>query len=590
MFYSDDVIEEVRERNDIIDVIGQFVSLKRTGNNYMGLCPFHGEKTPSFSVSRGKQMYHCFGCGASGNVFTFLMNYENMTFPEAVKSLADRAGMDLPEQTYDPKERERADKKTKLLAVNKDAATFYYAMLRSPAGTDGMEYLKGRNLTDATINSFGLGYSPKASGALYAYLKKKGYTDNLLKESGLFNFDRPGQVLDKFWNRVMYPIMDMNNKVIGFGGRVMGDAKPKYLNSPETFIFNKRRNLYGLNAARRTRLPYFIICEGYMDVISMHQAGFTNAVASLGTALTDEQCQLISRFVKEVYLTYDSDGAGVKATLRAIPMMKAAGIGTRIIRMEPYKDPDEFIKNLGAEEFQKRIDDAENAFYFEADILERNFNLNDPEGKTNFLNAVAEKLVLISDELERDNYIKAIAGRYNVPAEMLKKLVNRKGARESLKRANEEAVAAAKKTDRKITGDEGILQSERLLLTWLCEKPELFKSIEDNISPSDFSDPFYSEAAGLLFNEIKNEGAGNPAKLLNHFDTGEDQEKAAGLFNENIAGGLDEDGLTRAFTENYKKVRSEGLKREMTAAAERGDGAAMNEIIKKQNELKKMVI
>ncbi len=586
MFYSDEIIEEVRERNDIVDVIGQFVKLKRTGNNYMGLCPFHGEKTPSFSVSKNKQMYHCFGCGASGNVFTFLMNYENMTFPEAVKNLADKAGMELPEQGNDPEARERADRKTKLLAVNKDAATFYYYNLRTPEGSDAMNYLKKRELSDETINSFGLGFSPKASGALYAYLKKKGYPDDILRESGLFNFDKGRDVLDKFWNRVMYPIMDMNNKVIGFGGRVMGDAKPKYLNSPETFIFNKRRNLYGLNIARRTRLPYFIICEGYMDVISMHQAGFNNAVASLGTALTEEQCNLIARYVKEVYLTYDSDEAGVKATLRAIPMMKEAGVGTRIIRMEPYKDPDEFIKGLGKEEFQKRIDEAENAFYFEVDILERNFNLSDPEGKTSFFNALARKLVEIPDELERDTYLQAIAARYMVAADMLRRLVNRIGAGAAIRKESEEAYRKAVKSDRKKTGDEGLKQSERLLLTWICEKPELYEKIRDDIQTEDFTDPFYKEVAGLLFTEIENEGKGNPAKILNHFDTGEDQEKAAKLFNENLIAEVDEQGFLRAFNETFLKIRTAGLARALKDASERGDVAAMNEIIKKQSELK----
>ena len=295
MRYSEDLIEEVRARNDIVDVISGYVKLTRKGSNYFGLCPFHNEKSPSFSVSPGKQMYYCFGCGAGGNVYTFLMEYENFTFQEALKSLADRAGIQLPEAELSEEERRERDVRGEILKMNKLAAKYYYYQLRTQNGKAGYAYLKKRELSEETIRKFGLGYSTKYRDDLYRYLKKQGFSDELLRQSGLITADEKNGIYDKFWNRVMFPIMDVNNRVIGFGGRVMGDAKPKYLNSPETKAFDKSRNLYGLNFARLARKPQMIICEGYRDVIALHQAGFTQAVASLGTALTTQQAMLLKR-------------------------------------------------------------------------------------------------------------------------------------------------------------------------------------------------------------------------------------------------------------------------------------------------------
>ena len=372
-YYSDDIVEEVRSRNDIVDVISQYVRLQKKGSTYFGLCPFHNEKTGSFAVSPNKQMYYCFGCGAGGNVFTFLMEYENFTFGEAMESLAERVGVELPKREYTSAQRQEADKRARLLEINKEAARYFYSLLRSERGAHALSYFKKRNLTEETMQRFGLGYSDQYSDDLYRYLRKKGYEDEILKESGLVTIDERRGGYDKFWNRAMFPIMDVHNKVIGFGGRVMGDGEPKYLNSPETRIFDKSRNLYGLNIARSTKKDQLLLCEGYMDVIALHQAGFDNAVASLGTALTSGHANLLKRYTKNVYLTYDSDGAGVKAALRAIPILKEVGINTKVINMQPYKDPDEFISALGAEEYQKRIDQAENSFLFEIRMLERNY-------------------------------------------------------------------------------------------------------------------------------------------------------------------------------------------------------------------------
>ena len=364
MRYSEDLIEEIRLRNDIVDVISGYVKLTRKGSSYFGLCPFHNEKSPSFSVSPDKQMYYCFGCGAGGNVYTFIMEYENFTFTEAVKFLAERAGVQLPVQEYSKEAKEQADLKTQLLMIHKLAAKFYFYQLKDKAGEQAYHYLRGRELSDETIVKFGLGYSAKFSDSLYRYVKGKGYTDDVLSKSGLFQADEKERMYDKFWNRVMFPIMDVSSRVIGFGGRVMGDGKPKYLNSPETIIFDKSRNLYGLNIARTARKKTLIICEGYMDVIAMHQAGFDNAVASLGTALTAQQANLIKRYVNEALLLYDSDEAGQKAALRAIPLLRAAGVSARVIDLSPYKDPDEFIKEAGAGEFRERLENGRNGFMF----------------------------------------------------------------------------------------------------------------------------------------------------------------------------------------------------------------------------------
>ena len=530
MYYAEDVIEEVRSRNDIVSVISEYVKLQRKGSSYFGLCPFHNEKSPSFSVSPDKQMYYCFGCGAGGNVFTFIQEYENYSFPEAMKFLAERAGITLPEKEYSQEERRAQDLRTRILNVNKMAAKYYYYQLRTENGRQAMEYLKNRRLSDETIRSFGLGYSNKYSNDLYLYLKKQGVSDELLRESGLMNVDERNGMYDKFWNRVIFPIMDVNNRVIGFGGRVMGDGKPKYLNSPETAVFDKSRNLYGLNVARTARKKSMLVCEGYMDVISMHQAGFKNSVASLGTALTTQHASLLKRYTDEVILTYDSDGAGIKAALRAIPMLKAAGISTRVLHMNPYKDPDEFIKTLGPEAFQERMDQAENSFLFEISILERDFDMHDPEGKTGFYQAAARKLMEFDQELERENYIQAVAERYQISFDSLRKMVNREAMRGAVpRREREEVVRPQKKREK----EDGKKTSQRLLLTWLIEQKGLYEKISAYISPEDFTDPLYREVAEKLFEQLKT-GEVNPARILSAYEDAEQQREVAALFNATV--------------------------------------------------------
>ena len=526
MYYPEELIEEVRTRNDIVEVISGYVRLQKKGSNYFGLCPFHNEKSPSFSVSPGKQMYYCFGCGAGGNVITFLMEYENQTFPEAVRTLAQRAGIALPEAD-DSKEARQADsRRAKLLEINKEAAKYFYYQLRTERGSVGMEYLRKRELSDETMNHFGLGYANKYSNDLIQYLKSKGYSEDLIRDAGLCNVDEKHGMYDKFWNRVMFPIQDINHRVIGFGGRVMGDGKPKYLNSPETEIFDKSRNLYGLNFARTSRKGNVILCEGYMDVIAMHQAGFTQAVASLGTAFTSGQASLLRRYANEILLSYDSDGAGVNAALRAIGILKEAGMTGRIINLEPYKDPDEFIKALGGEEFQKRLDHAENSFFFELRQLQKNYDLSDPEQKTAFHREIARKLCTFSEEVERENYIEAVAQKYHISFENLRRLVGTYAAQTGLAQP---VIRPKSGVQKKNTAAEGIKNSQKLLLTWLVEQPQLYRQISKYISPKDFTEGLYEKVADRLFEELE-QGNINPASIISMFEEEEDQREAASLF------------------------------------------------------------
>lgn len=530
MYYPDELVEEVRMKNDIVDVVSGYVRLQKKGGNYWGLCPFHNEKTPSFSVSGNKQMFHCFGCGTGGNVFTFVMNYENYTFPEAVKHLADRAGVKLPEIEYSAEMQQKVSRRARLLEVNKEAAKYFYYQLRQPNGQIGYQYLKKRELNDETIHKFGLGYAGKNGAQLVQYLRSRGFEDDLIKEAGLANFSERGGLLSQFWNRVMFPIQDINHRVIGFGGRVMGDGEPKYLNSPETPVFDKRRNLYGLNFARTARSGNIILCEGYMDVIAMHQAGFTQAVASLGTAFTSEQASLLHRYTENVLLAYDSDGAGTKAALRGIEILREAGLTGKVIDMRPYKDPDEFMKNLGREAFQERIDRAENSFFFEVRILEQQFNQKDPEEKTKFHREIAKKLCQFKEEVERENYLQAIADKYHINFENLRKLVLNYAAQTGLATPLQRPKSGVAQKNKP---EENARKAQRLLITWITDSPGVYAKIQKYISAEDFTDELYRKVAARLFDEL-GQGKFNPAAIISMFEDEDEQREAAALFNTSL--------------------------------------------------------
>lgn len=582
MRYPEELIEEIRMKNDIVEVISGYVRMQRKGSSYFGLCPFHNEKSPSFSVSPGKQMYYCFGCGAGGNVITFLMEYENATFQEAVKMLADRAGVALPEVEYSEEMRRREGRRTKLLEVNKEAARYYYYLLRSERGRIGYRYLSGRSLSDETMKKFGLGYADGAGSDLTAYLKSKGYADDLITESGLTGFDEKRGVHDKFWNRVMFPIQDSNHRVIGFGGRVMGDAKPKYLNSPETAIFDKSRNLYGLNFARTSRKGNMILCEGYMDVIAMHQAGFSQAVASLGTAFTAGQAVLLKRYADEVLLAYDSDGAGTNAALRAIGILKEAGLRGRVIDMKPYKDPDEFVKQLGADAFQERIDQAQNSFFFELKILEKDYHLEDPESKTAFHREIAKKLCSFEEEVERENYIESVARHYHIGYENLRKLVSSYAARTGLVKPVERPKSTLSS---KPKPQDNIKKSQRLLLTWIVEEPRVYPKIKPYIRAQDFTEELYRQVADKLFAGLEQQNF-NPASIISNFEEEEEQRAVAELFNTKLAELTTDQEREKAFHDIVYAVKKNSF--EYYSARMGTDMEALNQVIQGKKELEEL--
>ncbi len=530
MYYPEELVEEIRVKNDIVDVISGYLTLQKKGGNHWACCPFHNEKTPSFSVSGNKQMFHCFGCGVSGNVYTFIMKYENYSFQEAAKMLADRAGVQLPEMEYNEEMRRRENKRARLLEVSKEAAKFFYYQLRSPRGKIGYDYLNQRGLSDETKHKFGLGYAGKSGAELVQYLRSKGFEDEVIKEAGLANYSEKRGLLSQFWNRVMYPIQDINHRVIGFGGRVMGEGEPKYLNSPETPIFDKRRNLYGLNFARTARSGNIILCEGYMDVIAMQQAGFTQAAASLGTAFTQEQAVLLRRYTDSVLLAYDSDGAGVKAALRGIGILREAGLSAKVINMRPYKDPDEFMKALGKEAFEERIAQAENSFFFEIRILESRFDMNDPESKTKFHREIAKKLCEFTEDVERENYIQAVADKYFIGAENLRKLVTSYAAQTGLAKPVERPRTGVQQRN---TPEEKARKSQRLLITWVTDEPSLYGKIKKYITAEDFTEEIYRKVVERLFQELE-QGSYNPAGIISMFEDEEEQREAAALFHTNL--------------------------------------------------------
>jgi DNA primase len=592
MLYSDELLEEIRSRNDIVSVISSYIRLQKKGSNHMGLCPFHNEKTPSFSVSASKQMYHCFGCGVGGNVFTFVMEYENFSFLEALRFLAERAGIALPEQELSEEQRRQSDLKGRLLDVNKQAAMYFYYQFKNSEGQAAYNYLVNRGLSEDTIKHFGLGYSNRYSDDLYRYLKKVGYEDEFLSQSGLVTIDERLGGRDKFRDRVMFPIMDANHRVIGFGGRVMGNTGPevpKYLNTPETRVFEKSRNLYGLNFAKASRKTYFLICEGYMDVIALHQAGFTNAVAALGTAFTGFHANLLKRYTNEVLLTFDSDQAGTQAALRAIPILKDVGLTIKVINMKPYKDPDEFIKSLGAEEFQKRIAEARSSFFFEIDVLQKEFDLADPEQKTKFFHETARRLTGFSEELERNFYIDAVAKSYQIDVEQLRRLVNKIGS-QIVVGINEPKESRGDATRNRKGPEDGMSKSQKLMLTWLIEDLSMFDKIKGILGPEDFTEGIYNQVARLVFEQYEKEQTVNPAKIINCFESKEEQSEVAALFSAGIHGDMDEAGWHKALTDTVMRLKENSLDMQSQKAIEVNDTALLMKIIAEKTELKKRSI
>ena len=664
MYYSQEVVDEVLANTDIVDVVSAHVHLKKQGKDYVGLCPFHNEKTPSFSVIPGKNMFYCFGCGAGGSAITFLMKYNNCTFQEAMQDLADRAQITLPAPNYSEETKKREKHRQDLLAVNKEAATYYYKLLRSRKGERGMKYFTDRALSAETMKMFGLGFADGARSDLTDHLRKKGFSDELILESDVAVFNEKQGLHDRFFNRVMFPIQDVRGRVIGFGGRVLGDAKPKYINSSDTQIFDKGRNLYALNLARRTKADHLILCEGYMDVIAMHQAGFNQAVASLGTAFTPGQAALLRRYTKRVLLAYDSDGAGVRAALRNIGILRNGGLESSVIDLRPHKDPDEFIKAEGKEAFQARIDKAENSFFYELRILSQSYRMDDPASRTVFHREIARKLCGFADEIERDNYIAAAAEKYFIKTDSLRRLVAQygnangygtdtqsgageraktfrsgtnqgeskdfrsrippgDGNRESKSRAPQgsgnrsgqnrpprqqngdhqgqngaqpagtgadgaagaraatggngasggsgtaggNGVAAARPFSRRLApgptrAQKALWEKQCLLLTWIIDDPRIFPQISRYLQPDDFDGEIYVRTASRLWDQLrKDPEAANAASVISSFETPQEQEAAAAMFNSHLEGIEDKNDREKTLRELVFFIKQASLDR-----------------------------
>ena len=642
MYYPEEVVEEVRSRNDIVDVISSYVGLKRSGAYYMCCCPFHNEKTPSFSVSRQKQIFYCFGCHEGGDVISFVMKYEQFTFPEALKTLADRVGYPLPEVELSEDEKRKAGRKARLLEVNRMAAAyFHYILTKTPAGKPGYEYYTNkRKFTDETIARFALGFADIHRDDLYQYLKRKDFSDDLIRDAGLVDFDERKGAYDKFWNRVMVPILDLNGKCIAFGGRVLGDAKPKYLNTRETELFDKSHTLFALHLARRSHRRGIILCEGYMDVITQHQAGFDNAVASLGTAFTPGHASLLKRYTKEVYLAYDSDNAGRNAAKKAIQILRNSGLSERVIDLSPYKDPDEFLSAEGPEAYEDRIRDAIPGRLFEIQELQTLYRMDDPEEKSAFIHETAKILAEIEDVTKRSSYCEAVVAKYGMDENLLRQEVTRCGLA-GIRRGSDSAGTSSggrRKTagrtadgsgggsgggeayDR--SGDPGYyadpeeeyysseeyerafmegekLQSggrnpaggtgkvdptERHLLTWMVNRPELFAVLKPYISEEDFTG-LVQDVARLLFGQYRETGAVQPAKVLDKYQEPEDQKIIAGILSGEFPFETDRLAAEKALTELVRKVKMHSVDRELLA-----EGADPFRLAAQKREISKIQI
>lgn len=516
--YSEEIIEEVRQSNDIVDIISQYVHLTRKGRNYFGLCPFHNEKSPSFSVSPDRQIFHCFGCGVGGNVYTFLMKIEGMTFKEALETLAERANIQLPtlENSADSS---REELKAKVYKVNEFTAEFYHQNLYKPTAKIAQQYVKNRHLNRETLESYKIGFSGKFD-ELYKALKSQGFGEKEILESGLVNKNDNGTYIDRYRNRLMFPICDARGKVIAFGGRVLDDSKPKYINSPENVVYSKGRHLFGLNVAKKDSAKKILIVEGYMDVISLHQRGITNVVGALGTALTEQQGWLLRKTTEQVILGFDADGAGQTAVARSIEILQNMGCDMRVLQIEGAKDPDEYIVKFGEGRFKLAVDNAISLVEFKVKNLKKELNLENTGDKIKFLNQISQILSKVGNTIEREIYIEKIAKGYNISKEAIYAEVNKliysgtKG--EKILQNKKVEIKHIKKEENEI--DEDLKRRENTIIALLLDaNVEVFKKIKERIQPNDFKDETNRKIAEQLYNELEKENS-NINRLIDTFD------------------------------------------------------------------------
>ena len=502
--YSDEILSNIRESNDIVEVISQYVHLKRSGRNYFGLCPFHNEKSPSFSVSPDKQIFHCFGCGAGGNVTTFISKIEGVGFKEAVEILAERANITLP-TLGDNVDYKKEELKAKVYKVNSFTAEYYHKRLYRPESKIGQDYVKQRKLTNETLESYNLGFSGNGD-ELYKVLRKEGFQDEEIIESGLAKKSENGRFVDFYRDRFMIPILDIRNRVIAFGGRVLGDAKRfKYLNSPENVVYSKGKHLFGLNVAKKYEHKKLLIVEGYMDAISLHQRGITNVVAALGTALTTNQGWLLRKNAEQIILGFDSDGAGQNAILRAMEVMQNMGTDIRVLQMTGAKDPDEYVIKYGSARFQKLMDEAISFIEFKVKVLEKSLNLDVAGDKVKFLNEIAKLIAKIENKMEQEIYIEKIAKGYNISKEAIFGQVNKiqyQGKDKDI--LKKQVPIVNKKQEKKENVPEEIIKRENTIISILLNNPETYEIVKENVSIGDFKYDLNNEIIKVLYSELEN--------------------------------------------------------------------------------------
>ena len=516
--YSDEIIDEVRQTNDIVDIISQYVHLKRSGRNFFGLCPFHSEKSPSFSVSPDKQIFHCFGCGVGGNVFTFLTKIEGISFIEAVQTLAERSNIQLP-TLENNRDSAKEELKAKVYKVNEFAAKFYHENLYKPESKTAQEYIKKRKLTNETLKSFEIGFSGKFD-ELYNALTKEGFEEKEILESGLVNKNDNGKYIDRYRNRLMFPICDVRGRVIAFGGRVLDDSKPKYINSPENIVYSKGRHLFGLNVAKKGDTKKILIVEGYMDVISLHQRGITNVVASLGTAMTQAQGWLLRKSSEQIILSFDTDEAGLSAKMRALDILQNMGCDIRILQMEGAKDPDEYVIKYGNARFNSLIDKALSVVEFKVKVLKNDLNLNNTNDKIKFLNEIAKLLSKIDNTIEKEVYIEKIAKSYDISKEAIYAEVNKLAYSDSkgqkVLEKSKPVVTHKKVSESKVS--EAVIKKENTILSLLLIGDlNVFKVIQTNIKVEDFRDSLNQQIAKKLYEEFE-KGNSNINGILDNLD------------------------------------------------------------------------
>ena len=589
MRYSDEILNEVRENSDIVEVISQYVHLKRSGRNYFGLCPFHNEKSPSFSVSPDKQIFHCFGCGVGGNVFTFISKIEGIGFKEAIENLADRAGIVLPKSTNNEDSR-KEELKSKVYKVNNFTADYYHKRLYKPESKAGQEYVKQRKLTNETLESYNLGFSGNYD-ELYKILRKEGFNDEEILESGLVKKNEHGQYVDFYRDRFMIPILDVRNRVIAFGGRVLGDAKRfKYLNSPENIVYSKGKHLFGLNVAKRYDHKKLLIVEGYMDAISLHQRGITNVVAALGTALTTNQGWLLRRNAEQVILGFDADGAGQNAIMRAMEVMQNMGCDMRVLQMTGAKDPDEFIIKYGSARFQKLMNEAISLLEFRVKVLEQNLDLEVASDKVKFLNEIAKLIAKIDNTIEQEIYIEKLSKGYNISKEAIFGQVNKLqySSRTQTNNLEKPKPVVIHKKETKVDNNvsEEIIKRENTIISILINNPENFQMIKEHMKIEDFKYDLNIKIVKALYEELEKEDS-NISLVLDKIEDEEIKNHLTAIMAEDY--GISDSNDTKAIEDILRKYEREKLEKRrdelIVLSSEETDAVKRKELGKELNDI-----